>query len=93
MPVDLPVLDEADEAAAARGPPGSMQELASMAADDSARVTVWRHDGRAIRAEAPSRAPQMSEPPSDGSEAVVSEASSADPVHVESAESSAVEDE
>ena len=75
------------------GPPGSMQELASMAADDSARVTGWRHDGRAIRAEAPSRAPQMSEPPRDGSEAVVSEASSADPVHVESAESSAVEDE
>ena len=75
------------------GPPGSMQELASMLADDSARMTVGRHDGRTIRAEAPSRAPQMSEPPSDGSEAVVSEASSADPVHVESAESSAVEDE
>ena len=99
LPVDLPVLDEAglgppgSMQELAFGPPGSMQELASMAADDSARVTGWRHDGRAIRAEAPSRAPQMSEPPSDGSEAVVSEASSADPVHVESAESSAVEDE
>jgi ankyrin repeat protein len=99
VPIDLPVLDEAGRGPPgsmqelAFGPPGSMQELASMAADDSARVTGWRHDGRAIRAEAPSRAPQMSEPPSDGSEAVVSEASSADPVHVESAESSAVEDE